>query len=172
MGADTVNVVPHGHFQSGDGRWLAIACSNDTMFARLARTMGQPELADPDRLGPKEARLAAREEINRLVADWVGSITLDEALARCRDGEVPAGPVYSIADIFTDPQYAHRGTITTEDSRIGPLAVPGTIPALSETPGAIRWLGRALGADTNAVLEELLGLSTDEVDKLRENGVI
>ena len=152
MGADTVNVVPHGHFQCADGRWLAIACSNDTMFARLAQAMEQPELATPNRYGPKEARLAARAEVNRLVGEWVAGYTLDEVLARCRAGEVPAGPVYSIADIFADPQYAHRGTISTEESRIGPLAVPSTIPALSDTPGAIRWLGRALGADTDQVL--------------------
>jgi crotonobetainyl-CoA:carnitine CoA-transferase CaiB-like acyl-CoA transferase len=172
MGADTVNVVPHGHFQCSDGRWLAIACSNDAMFARLARTMQQPDLAEPDRFGPKEARLAARDEVNKLVADWVAGFTLDEMLARCREGEVPAGPVYSIADIFADPQYAHRGTITTEDSRIGPLAVPNTIPALSDTPGAIRWLGRALGADTEQVLGDLLDLSANEVAKLREDGII
>ena len=172
MGADTVNVVPHGHFQCSDGRWLAIACSNDAMFARLARTMQQPELAEPDRFGPKEARLAARDEVNKLVADWVAGFTLDEMLARCREGEVPAGPVYSIADIFADPQYAHRGMITTEDSRIGPLAVPNTIPALSDTPGAIRWLGRALGADTEQVLGDLLDLSANEVAKLREDGII
>jgi crotonobetainyl-CoA:carnitine CoA-transferase CaiB-like acyl-CoA transferase len=172
MGADTVNVVPHGHFQTRDGRWLAIACSNDAMFARLARAMQRPELADPERFGPKDARLVARDEVNKFVADWVAGFTLDEVLVICREGEVPAGPVYSIADIFSDPQYAHRGTIATEDSRIGPLAVPATIPALSETPGAIRWLGRALGADTDTVLRELLDLSPGEVKQLREDGVI
>src|SRR5262249_49922698 len=146
--------------------------SNDTMFVRLARAMQRPELADPERFGRKEARLAGRDEVNQLVADWVGSLTLDEALARCREGEVPAGPVYSIADIFDDPQYRHRGTITTEESRIGPLAVPATIPALSETPGAIRWLGRELGADTQQVLERLLHLDTSEIEQLRKDGVV
>lgn len=172
MGADTVNVVPHGHFQTRDGRWMAIACSNDAMFGRLAAAMGRPELAQPQRFGRKAARLAARDEVNGLVSDWVGGLTSDEALARFRDGAVPAGPIYSIADIFTDPQYAHRGTVRMENSRIGPLAVPATIPALSQTPGGIRWLGRALGADTEAVLHELAGLSSDECDALRADGII
>lgn len=172
MGADTVNVVPHSHFECSDGKWLAIACTNDEMFARLAGAMGQPELAGVDQYGPKARRLAARPRVNGLVAAWVGSLTRDEALAACRAAEVPAGPLYSIAEIFEDPQYRHRQTIVTEDSRIGPLAVPGVLPALSATPGEIRWLGPALGADTDDVLRRLLHRTADEIDKLRADGVI
>jgi crotonobetainyl-CoA:carnitine CoA-transferase CaiB-like acyl-CoA transferase len=172
MGADTVNVLPHSHYRTADDRWIAIACSNDDMFARLARAMGRPELAQPDALGPKAARLAARDEVNAIVAGWVGSLPRDEVLARCREADVPVGPLNSIADIFEDPQYAHRQTIVTEPSRIGPLAVPGTVPALSETPGAIRWLGPALGAHTDEVLADLLGRSTDEIADLRARNAI
>jgi len=172
MGADTVNVVPHSHYQTSDGRWIAIACSSDEMFARLARVMGRPELAGEDRYGPKRARLAARDEVNALVTEWVGSLSLDEVLSACRAGEVPAGPLNSIADIFEDPQYAHRQTIVTEESRIGPLAVPGTLPALSDTPGEIKWLGPALGADTDAVLAQLLGRTATQIDELRADGVV
>jgi crotonobetainyl-CoA:carnitine CoA-transferase CaiB-like acyl-CoA transferase len=171
MGADTVNVVPHGHFECSDGRWMAIACSNDDMFARLARAMGQPELADADRYGPKERRLAARPAVNALVAGWTASMTRDEALAVCRDHDVPAGPLYSIDEIFEDPQYAHRGTIATAESRVGPLAVPTTIPALSDTPGGIRWLGPALGADTEAVLADVLGRTAEQIAELRTRGI-
>jgi crotonobetainyl-CoA:carnitine CoA-transferase CaiB-like acyl-CoA transferase len=172
MGADTVNVVPHSHYECGDGRWLAIACTNDEMFARLAQAMGQPELADDERYGPKEKRLAARPMVNALVATWVASLSRDEALTICRERHVPAGPVYSIAEIFEDPQYAHRETIVTAESRIGPLAVPGTVPSLSDTPGGIRWLGPALGADTDAILTELLHRTADEVAQLHADGVV
>jgi crotonobetainyl-CoA:carnitine CoA-transferase CaiB-like acyl-CoA transferase len=172
MGADTVNVVPHGHFECGDGRWMAVACSNDDMFARLARAMGQPELADDHRWGPKERRLAARPAVNAAVATWTASMTRAEALAVCKEHDVPAGPLYSIDEIFEDPQYAHRRTIVTVDSRVGPLAVPNTIPALSETPGGIRWLGPALGADTDGVLAEVLGRSAEQIAELRSKGVI
>lgn len=172
MGADTVNVVPHSHYECADGRWLAIACTNDEMFSRLAVAMGQPELAGEDQYGPKEKRLAARARVNALVAAWVASLPRDEVLATCRRADVPAGPVYSIAEIFDDPQYQHRETIVTADSRIGPLAVPGTLPALSDTPGAIRWLGPALGADTDDVLSRLLHRTADEIAKLRADGVV
>jgi crotonobetainyl-CoA:carnitine CoA-transferase CaiB-like acyl-CoA transferase len=172
MGPDTVNVVPHSHYCTKDERWIAIACSNDEMFSRLAQAMGRPSLADPQRFGPKHARLAARDELNALVADWVGSLTCDEVLATCREAEVPAGPLYAVDEIFEDPQYAARGNIVTHDSRIGPLAVPGPLPALSDTPGEIRWLGPALGADTDAVLGDVLQLTGPEIAALRSEGVV
>ncbi len=172
MGPDTVNVVPHSHYECADGRWVAIACTNDDMFARLAGAMGQPELAADDRYGPKERRLAARPLVNALVAAWVASLPRDEVLATCRAAGVPAGPIYSIAEIFDDPQYRHRQTIVTVDSRIGPLAVPTTLPALSETPGRIRWLGPALGADTDEILAGVLGRPGDEIARLHADGVV
>ena len=172
MGADTVNVVPHSHYETKDGHWVAIACSNDDMFARLAKAMGQPELAGPDRFGPKALRLAGRAEVNGLVAAWIGSLTRNEVLACCRDENVPCGPLYSIDEIFADEQYAHRGNIVEADSRIGPLAVPGVVPAMSATPGEIRWLGPALGQHTDEVLHGLLGLTEQETTTLRTKGVI
>ena len=172
MGADTVNVTPHSHYRTNDDRWIAIACSSDDMFARLARAMDREELAANDQYGPKAARLAGREQVNHLVGEWVGSLSCEEALARCRRAQVPAGALYSIADIFQDPQYAHRENIVLSESRIGPLAVPGALPSLSDTPGEIRWLGPALGADTDAVLAELLHLTPGEIAALRADGVV
>ncbi len=172
MGADTVNVIPHSHYRTKDDRWIAIACSNDDMFARLAQAMGRPELAAEDRYGPKLARLADRDAVNGIVTEWVGSLTCEEALTKCREERVPAGPLYSIADIWEDEQYAHRQNIVMKESRIGELAVPGALPSLSETPGEIRWLGPSLGAHTDEVLQELLDLTAEEIGTLRTQGVI
>jgi crotonobetainyl-CoA:carnitine CoA-transferase CaiB-like acyl-CoA transferase len=167
-----VNVVPHSHYRTADDHYVAVACSHDDMFRRLAVAMGRPELAAPERFGPKQNRLAARDEVNKIVSEWVRSLPCDEVVARCRAQEVPAGKVNSIADIFADAQYAHRGTITTQESRIGPLAVPGVVPTLSETPGEIRWLGPELGEHTDDVLGGLLGRSADEIAALRADGVV
>jgi crotonobetainyl-CoA:carnitine CoA-transferase CaiB-like acyl-CoA transferase len=138
MGADTVNVCPHSHYQTKDGKWIAIACTSDQMFARLAEVMQQPELASAERYGPKELRLAARDDVNRIVAEWVASLDLETVLAHCSRGGVPASLIYSIADIFEDPQYRARGNIQMADSRAGQIAVPGVVPRLSETPVEIR----------------------------------
>jgi len=172
MGADTVNVCPHSHYETRDGKWIAIACSNDSMFERLAGAMGQPELASPERYGPKELRLAARDEVNRIVAAWVGALDCATVLARCEAAGTPAALIYSIADIFQDPQYQARGNIRTMESRIGPLAVPEVVPRLSATPGEIRWLGEGLGAHNDAVYRDLLGLSDSDLQELRDQGVI
>jgi crotonobetainyl-CoA:carnitine CoA-transferase CaiB-like acyl-CoA transferase len=172
MGPDTVNVVPHSHYRTADDRWIAIACSSDEMFARLSRAMGQPELAEEDRFGPKAARLAARHQVNGMVADWVSSLDRHELLDRCRREGVPAGPLYSIDEIFADDQYIHRENIVSHESRIGPLSVPAALPFMSATPGAIKWLGPALGEHTDEVLGELLGLGPGEMADLRQEGVV
>jgi crotonobetainyl-CoA:carnitine CoA-transferase CaiB-like acyl-CoA transferase len=172
MGADTVHVCPHSHYQTKDGKWIAIACTSDQMFARLAEVMQQPELASAERYGPKELRLAARDDVNRIVAEWVASLDLETVLAHCSRGGVPASLIYSIADIFEDPQYRARGNIQMADSRAGEIAVPGVVPRLSETPVEIRWLGVGLGAQNEDVYKGLPELSSAELEDLRISGVI
>jgi crotonobetainyl-CoA:carnitine CoA-transferase CaiB-like acyl-CoA transferase len=172
MGGDAVNVCPHSHYQAGDGKWIALACSNDEMFARFADAMGQPELASPARYGDKDKRLAARDDVNRIVADWMSSLDHKTVLSRCAEFDVPASLIFSVADIFDDPQYRARGNIRMTDSRIGELAVPDVVPRLSATPGEIRWLGEGLGAQNQAIFHELLGLDGEEIETLREQGVI
>jgi crotonobetainyl-CoA:carnitine CoA-transferase CaiB-like acyl-CoA transferase len=172
MGADIGYVCPHSHYETADGKWIALACSNDEMFARLAAGMGMPGLATDAMYGKKEKRLAARDEVNRIVASWVKSYPCSEVLAICERADVPASLIYSIADIFEDPQYRARGNIATLPSRIGDLAVPGVIPRLSATPGSIQWLGAALGEHNEEVLRSVLGLSDEALAELERQGVI
>jgi crotonobetainyl-CoA:carnitine CoA-transferase CaiB-like acyl-CoA transferase len=172
MGADAVNVCPHSHYQTADAKWIAIACSNDEMFKRLTEAMEQPDLASLARFGQKDLRLAARGEVNGIVSDWVSSLDHHEVLARCAKSGAPASLVYSIADIFEDPQYRARGNIRMEDSRIGKLAVAAVVPRLSATPGEIRWLGDGLGAHNDEIFQGLLGLDVDDVRTLREQGIV
>jgi crotonobetainyl-CoA:carnitine CoA-transferase CaiB-like acyl-CoA transferase len=172
MGADTVNVCPHSHYETRDGKWVAIACTSDAMFARLAEVMQQPQLASAERYGPQALRLAARDEVNVIVAKWVASLDLETVLNRCKEGGVPSSLIYSIADIFEDLQYRARGNIKMTDSRAGALAVPDVVPRLSGTPGEIRWLGEGLGSANDDVYRKLLGLKDDDIAGMREAGVI
>ncbi|HEY2424392.1 MAG TPA: CoA transferase [Pseudolabrys sp.] len=172
MGADAVNVCPHSHYQTRDGKWIAIACTSDAMFARLAEVMEQPELAAANRYGPQALRLAARDEVNVIVAKWVATLDLETALARCAKGGVPASLIYSIADIFADEQYRARGNIKVTDSRAGAIAIPDVVPRLSATPGEVRWLGEGIGARNVEIFRDLLGLEDADLCQLRDEGVI
>jgi succinyl-CoA:(S)-malate CoA-transferase subunit B len=173
MGTETPSSVPHSHYPTGDDQWVAIACTNDKMFARIAKVLGRPELAEPERFGTRKRRVEAREEVNRLVSEWTSSLPRDEVIERCADGDVPCGPVNSIADIFADEQFTVRDTLVRiEDERAGSLAVQGVVPKLSETPGAIRHLGAAMGAHNDEIFGQRLGLSDEEMSELKEQGVI
>ncbi len=172
-GAGTANACPHGHFQTRDDRWVAIACTTDKMFTRLAEAMGQPELASAERYGQQSRRLANRDAVDRLVGRWVGSLSLDDVMEICLAHEVPSGPLNTIADIFADPHFKARGNLVSiDDPEVGEVVVPSVIPRLSETPGRIAHLGPALGDANEDVLGNLLGLSGEEIARLRDAKVI
>ncbi|NIM71959.1 MAG: CoA transferase [Gammaproteobacteria bacterium] len=172
-GTETDSSVPHSHYPTGDGKWVAIACTNDKMFERFVKVIGNPDLDNPERFGTRKKRVTEREAINRMVSAWTTSLTRDEVIARCCDGDVPCGPINSIADIFEDEQFTLRDTLVrVKDNRIGDLAVQGVVPKLSETPGQIKHLGADMGAHNHEVYFGELGIGEDELSALREEGVI
>jgi succinyl-CoA:(S)-malate CoA-transferase subunit B len=173
MGPGTVNVVPHSHYPTKDKRWIAIACTNDKIFARLAEAMEQPELAGPERWGTLARREAERAAVDAAVGAWTGRFNRADLLRLCEASQVPCGPVYAIDEIFEDPHYAARGNILhMQGTRIGDLAVPNLVPRLSETPGAVHWAGPALGAHNHEIYRGLLGLDEAEFQRLRDAGVV
>ena len=173
MGPATVNAVPHSHYPTKDGRWIAIACTTDKIFERLAAAMGRPDVAGGGPYTTFKQRTAAREAVDALVSDWTRSLERADVLETCAAHQVPCGPVYAIDEIFEDPQYrARENILILEDERAGEIAIPNVVPRLSETPGGIEWLGSALGANNREVFGELLGLSEERIAELSEKGVI
>ena len=166
--------VPHGHFSTKDGKWVAISCATDLLFERLARAMGRPELAAPETYGDQKTRLAHRHDVNEIVRDWCGALTREEVLARCYATDTPAGPLNNIADIFGDRQFhARRNLVAMDAPDTGEqVIVPAPVPRLSETPGSIRSLGPKLGEHSSEVLRELLGLDEAQIAALRAKSVI
>jgi succinyl-CoA:(S)-malate CoA-transferase subunit A len=172
-GAGSFVAVPHGHFRTKDNKWVAIACTTDKMFERFAAAMEQPELASSGLFGEQKKRLAARDEVNRIVNEWVGALTRDEVMERCLTEEVPVGKLNSIADIFADEHFLARGNLAhVDEPGIGNVVVPGVVPQLSLTPGRISNLGPPLGNATYEVLRELLELSADDINRLRQQRII
>jgi succinyl-CoA:(S)-malate CoA-transferase subunit B len=168
------SACPYGHFPTKDGKWVAIACTTDKLFARLANAMGRPELASSSLYGDQLTRLDNRHDVNEIVRDWCGSLTRDQVLDRCFASRAPAGPLNNIADIFGDRQFhARRNMVAIEEDDSGEvIMVPNVLPRLSRTPGRIEHLGPQLGEHTEEVLGGLLGLSAEEIAQLRERRVI
>jgi len=173
MGTETPSSTPHSHYPTKDRKWVAIACTNDKMFERLANVMAQPELARRDQYGLKPKRLEARERINLIVSDWTSKLDRDEVIELCCTGDVPCGPVNSIAEIFAEEQFWVRDTLTrVAHEGIGDLAIPGVVPRLSETPGRIERLGGALGENNSQVFCDWLDIGDSELAELQKAGVI
>jgi succinyl-CoA:(S)-malate CoA-transferase subunit A len=172
-GSGSFVAVPHGHFRSKDGKWVAIACTTDKMFERLSEAMERPELASHLLYGEQRKRLGARDEVNAMVVEWVGSLNRDEVMRRCIEKEVPVGKLNSIADIFEDEHFRARGNLAAIDEEgLGTVVVPGVVPTLSETPGRIANLGPPLGNATYEVMRELLELSAAEIASLRQHKIV
>ena len=165
---------PYGHFPTKDGKWIAIACATDKLFVRLTEAMGRTELASSGLYGEQKTRLEHRHDVNEIVRDWCGSLTREEILKRCFATGAPAGPLNNIADIFGDRQFHARRNLTAiDDLDLGEtIVVPSVIPRLSETPGKIRHLGPKLGQHTDEILQNLLGMSAEEISGLRKKRVI
>ncbi|HAA91423.1 MAG: carnitine dehydratase [Rhodospirillaceae bacterium] len=173
MGAATVNVCPHSHYPTKDGRWVAIACTNDKIFARLAELIGHRDFANEGKYGTIQQREADRAGVDGMVTDWTMQYSQKEVVALCDEAQVPCGIVAAVDEIFENEQYAARENITRpKDDRADGLAVPNVVPRLSETPGGIEWLGPALGQHNEEIYSGLLGLSESDLEALRETKVI
>ena len=173
MGPGTVNVVPHSHYPTKDGKWIAIACTSDKIFARLAKLLGEPSLAGEGKWGKVKDRDRDRAAVDAWVTRWTQEHLLAELIELCNGFEVPCGPVNSIAEIFADPHYRARENIAfVKDPRVGEIAMPNVCPRLSDTPGAIAWLGPRLGQHNGDVYCGLLGLSEGELRALQDQEVI
>ncbi len=173
QGTETHSSCPHSHYPTMDGQWVAIACTNDKMFERLSKVLGQPELADENKFGLKKNRLASRNQVNGIVADWTQSHDREEVIQRCADGDVPCGPICSIADIFNEEQFWVRDTLwRVEDERLGRLAVQGPLPKLSATPGEIKHLGTTRARHNTEIFGGLLGMGEKDLGMLEEEGVV
>jgi formyl-CoA transferase len=173
-GTNLAGIAPSNIFKSRDDLWMVIAANNDNLFRRLCDAMGRPELADDPRFATHLARGENQEEIEGIVADWAAGRDAVEIDRILNDAGVVCGPIYTVAEIFRDPQYAAREMLVEHvDPEFGPYVGPGIVPKFSETPGAVRWSGTwEHGSHNEEVYRGLLGLSDAELGRLREDGVV
>ena len=173
-GTNLSGIAPSNIFKSRDDLWMVIAANNDNLFRRLCDAMGRPELADDTRFATHAARGENQVEIEGIVADWARERDATEIDRVLNEAGVVCGPIYTVAEIFRDPQYAAREMLVEHlDPEFGPYVGPGIVPKFSETPGAVRWSGTwEHGSHNEEVYCGLLGLSDAELGRLREDGVV
>jgi succinyl-CoA--D-citramalate CoA-transferase len=166
-------VAPSNIYPTKDGDYILIAGNADTVFGRLAEAIGHPEWTEDERYATHHARGEHQEELDDMISDWTKERTADEVSEAMAEAGVPAGKVFTAEDMVEDPHYqARENVVTIEDPEIGPFPMQNVVPHLSETPGKIRWTGPKLGQHNDVVYGELLGLSEEERNELRERGVI
>ena len=165
--------VPSNLYATNDGGYIHISAANSSLFQRLVTVMGKPELARDPRFADPVERARNEDQIDRLIADWVKAHDLDVVEALLIKADVVASRVYTVEDIFRDPHFkAREMLVDVPDDDLGELVLPGVVPKLSRTPGHIHQAGGANGRDTIEVLLERTSLSPDQIEALRQKGVV
>ena len=164
-------VAPSNAYPTSDGAAVVIAANADAVFARLVVAMERPDLGE--RYATHSARAEHQTELDDEIAAWTGALAADALLAVLEEHSIPAGRIHTAPDVATDPHLAAREMVlrmAAGYSQDVPMA--GVVPKLSRTPGAVRTVGPALGANTDEILRELAALSDAEIDALRAAGVV
>ncbi|MDP4004549.1 CaiB/BaiF CoA-transferase family protein [Methylobacterium sp. NEAU K] len=165
-------ITPSNTYPTQDGGFVVIAGNSDPIFRRLMNAIGRPDLADDPRMRSNEGRSQHAAMLDGVIGDWSKARSVEEVLALLDAADVPAGRIYSVADIVADPHYQARDMILQAELPGGtPVKMPGIVPKLSGTPGAVHWQGPALGAHTDAVLSDL-GLDAAAIQRLRDAGAV
>jgi len=170
-GSALPGIAPSNAYRCNDGIVL-IAGNGDTIFRRLMQRIGRDDLATDPALQSNAGRVERVAQIDEAIERWSRQGSVDEALRAMDEAKVPAGRVYTIADIARDPQYLARAMIERQTLDDGSsVAVPGIVPKLSDSPGALRRRAPKLGEQTDAVLAEI-GITAEQIAVLREKGII
>ena len=149
-------ISPSNTYPTADGSFVVVAGNSDPIFRRLMRAIDRNDLADDAALATNPGRVLRNAELDSAITHWTSGLHIDAVLAALDAADVPAGRIYSAADIVADPHYRARGMLletTLPDGQ--PITLPGIVPKLSATPGQMHWTGPALGEHTDQILAGL-----------------
>ncbi|WP_087688115.1 MULTISPECIES: CaiB/BaiF CoA transferase family protein [unclassified Pandoraea] len=170
-GASLPGIVPSNTYPCADGM-IVVGGNSDPIFKRLMHAIGRADLAEDPGLAHNDGRVPRTQEIDDAIGGWTRARPIDEALTVLQGADVPASRIYTVADMFQDPQFAARQMIQRYRFPDGtPIDLPNITPKLSDTPGETQWLGPALGEHTDEVLGQL-GYDAGQIKTLRENKII
>ena len=170
-GSALPGIAPSNAYLCSDGGYVLVAGNGDSIFKRLMAMIGRNDLGGDPQLENNEGRVKRVIELDQAIGEWAKTVTTDKALELLDSAAVPAGRIYTVADIASDPHYKARENIQTIQMHDGSkLDVPGIIPKLSRTPGSIKSLAPDIGENTDEILKGI-GLSDAQVASLKERGI-
>jgi crotonobetainyl-CoA:carnitine CoA-transferase CaiB-like acyl-CoA transferase len=165
-------IAPSNTYRTEDDSYVVIAGNSDPIFKRLMQLIGRPDLADDPALAYNDGRAKQSAMLDQAITAWTSRHAAEDVLAALERAEVPAGRIYSVADIVADPHYQAREMLLQAQLPGGAsVKMPGIVPKLSDTPGEVRWQGPTLGEHTGSVLSEL-GFAADDIERLRREGAV
>ncbi len=165
-------IAPSNTYLTADGAYVVIAGNSDPIYKRLMHTIGRADLADAPEFAHNDGRAAKSAVLDAAITHWTSSLPIDQVLSALEAAEVPAGRIYSVADIVSDPHYQARDMLLNAELPGGvSVKMPGIVPKLSETPGAVNWQGPTLGQHTDDILGSL-GLTGADIQRLKTSGVV
>lgn len=167
------NNAPRNTYLTADGHWVAISTSANSIAERVMTLVGHPEVVDEPWFATGRQRAQHADELDAMVDDWIGQRTRDEVEKAFAEVGAAVAPVYAPSELLADPQVQAMDMVTeVPDEDLGSLRMQNVMWRMSSTPGSIRSTGRALGADTDRVLDDELGIDTHTRQNLRDRGVI
>ena len=171
-GSALPGIAPSNAYLCNDGGYALIAGNGDSIYKRLMRAIDRDDLGNDPALKDNAGRVARIEEIDHAIGQWTAQHSVTGVLAVLEAAAVPAGRIYTIADIAVDPHYQARGMLQSVHMNDGStLTVPGIVPKLSATPGGQRSNAPELGQDTDEVLLDI-GLTAVQIQVLKDKGII
>lgn len=165
-------IAPSNTYLTADGAYVVIAGNSDPIYKRLMHTIGRADLAEAPEFAHNDGRAAKSGLLDAAITHWTSSLPIEAVLSALEAAEVPAGRIYSVADIVSDPHYQARDMLLTAQLPGGvSVKMPGIVPKLSETPGGVNWQGPTLGQHTEDILGSL-GLTGADIQRLKTSGVV
>lgn len=171
-GTTVTGIVPTNTYRCRNGTYVVIGGNGDSIFRRLMEVAGHPEMAADPRMATNAGRVECQSEIDSALAAWCAQSDSEQILLALEQARVPAGPIYSVKDMFADPHFQARGMFEQVEIDGKPLKIPAILPRLADTPGRTDWPGPSLGSHTDEVLRALLQTSDQELAELKTKGII
>ena len=164
---------PRNTYATRDGKWIAISASSQKTFERFAHAIGRPEMVSDPRYQTNAGRCDYADELDETIAKWFLEHDSAEVTALFEKANVVAGAVLDISDIVKNPHYqARENILSVSDVDFGQVRMQGVVPRFGRTPGNVAFAGKTMGADNDEIFGEQLGLSAQDIARLKADKII